>query len=75
MVIGNGKQREQEGDFEFEVLTAVTVKSTICCGVTPCSPVEFIDLSEEHSVSILTVKDRPTKNSLVVLLLVCGAYK
>jgi hypothetical protein len=41
----------------FEVLMSVTMKRTIFWDVTPCSLVEFTDVSEEHTAYIFTVKE------------------
>jgi hypothetical protein len=40
----------------FEVLTAVVMKCTIVCDLTPCSPFKVnSDVSEEHIASIFRV--------------------
>jgi hypothetical protein len=42
----------------FEVLVAMTTKSTIFWNVTPCSVVEVTDLSEGRAVSIFKVEEQ-----------------
>jgi hypothetical protein len=47
----------QYGVVEFEVLTAVVVKSTVLLDITPCSPLRVNELSEEHIASIFRVEE------------------
>jgi hypothetical protein len=45
------------GDVRFEVLTAVDMKSSIFCDVTPCSVCwKSTDVSEARIASIFTVE-------------------
>jgi hypothetical protein len=39
----------------FEVITGVTMESTVFSDVTPCSLLELSDVSEEHTASIIGV--------------------
>jgi hypothetical protein len=40
----------------LEVLTAVIMKGSIFWGITPCSPVKVVDVSEENVAAILRIE-------------------
>jgi hypothetical protein len=57
---GNHKNRRDmnmEIIVEFEVLTAVVMKRSICWDITPRSPLESTDVSEEHVFTIFRVEE------------------
>jgi hypothetical protein len=66
----------------FEFLTAVAMKSTIFCDITPCSPLKANRRSEEHIASIFRVEyaeqDISVKSGLglppAFMLVSCSAY-
>ena len=43
------------GGFRFEVLTAVGIKITVFCDVTPCSSLERLQVSKRYLIFILGV--------------------
>jgi hypothetical protein len=53
------QSREENGvnlcGVRFEVLSAVTVKNTVVCDVTPCSLIDTYQRFEEHNASIFRV--------------------
>jgi hypothetical protein len=40
-----------------EVLIAVVMKSSVFWGMTPCSPLKIVDISDKHIGSIFMVKE------------------
>jgi hypothetical protein len=49
----------------FEVLTEVTMKSTVFWDMTPCSQKKFTDVSEEHMPPSSQVKNNPSKQNKI----------
>jgi hypothetical protein len=46
------KKKSENGGGEFEILTAVVMKSSVSYEITPCSPLKSTYVSEEHVASI-----------------------
>jgi hypothetical protein len=56
-----------EYSVRFELLTAVTVKSTMFLYVTPCNLVEVTNGSEKHTASIIMVKMKAKKVAVTLV--------
>jgi hypothetical protein len=42
----------------FDVLTAMVMKSFLSCGITPCSPLKkSTDVSDKHAISIFRLEE------------------